>query len=248
MLTSRIPADGGPIYTETIHYLHNHSTHWLVEPYNAASAVLFLIVAAIWLWRLRGQFSQHKFLLYGLIFLTIGGIGGTLYHALRTERAFLLMDWMPIVILSLSTTYWFVMRLYQRRWIAVTYLIGGFIAAWVGFFVSMSLLGLGNYSVSIGYGLIALQAVAPIVVYLYRTRFRHAVWFFTGIAAFGLAAIFRAADLNGWLPMGTHFLWHVLGAVMAYLLLEFIYRVEGEEKLQISPNAEDVIASRAVVD
>lgn len=222
----RLATDGGPIYTETLNHLHSNSGSWLVEPYNAASAALFVLIAVIWLYRLRGQFSQQKFLLYGLVLLTIGGVGGTLYHALRTQMIYLLMDWMPIAILSLSMSYWFFMKQTNKRWLALTYLAGGFLFILIGFNVLMRVLNLGAAAISIGYSLIALQAVAPIAVYLYKTKFKHAGWFFIGIGFFALAAMFRAVDLDGWLPMGTHFLWHALGAVMAWFLLEFVYRVE----------------------
>jgi hemolysin III len=228
----RLDTDGGPIYTETLNHIHSQSDSWLVEPYNAVSAVLFVLVAGIWLWRLRGQFSHQKFLLYGLILLTIGGVGGTLYHALRTQPLYLLMDWMPIVILSLSVTYWFFMKLTSRRWLALLYLAGGLAFIVTGFLVMIRLLRWGSAAGSIGYSLAVLQAVGPIMLYLIRTKFRHAGWFFAGIASFALAAVFRATDLDGLLPMGTHFLWHLFGAIMAYLLLEFVYRVETRPYLQ----------------
>jgi len=226
-------ADGGPLYSETLDHLHSGSDHWLVEPYNAASAVLFVLIAVYWLWRLWGQFSEQKFLLYGLVLLTIGGVGGTLYHALRTEPIYLLMDWGPIMLLILSLTYWFMLKLTRTRWLSLAYTAGGFLAVLFTFQVLATVFRPGPATASIGYSLAALQAVGPIVYYIFRTRFKHSAWFFSGIAAFALAAVFRATDHSGLLPMGTHFLWHTFGAIMSWLLLEFIYRVERDDPLTI---------------
>jgi hemolysin III len=221
-----IAADGGPLYTETLNHLHSQSESWLVEPYNAASALLFVLVAVIWWWRLREQYGRQKFLLYGLVLLTIGGVGGTLYHALRTQPLYLLMDWMPIAVLALSLTYWFFMKQTRHRWLALLYAAGGLAFIVAAFYAMIKVFSLGSVAGSIGYSLIVLQATGPIISFLFKTKFRHAGWFFAGIAAFTVAAVFRATDLDGLLPMGTHFLWHVFGAVMAHLLLVFVYRVE----------------------
>jgi len=71
--------DGGPTYTET------HLDRFIVEPWNAASCLSFILIVAYWVVRLRGQYRQYLFLTACLPVLLMGGIGGTLYHALRTH-------------------------------------------------------------------------------------------------------------------------------------------------------------------
>ena len=58
-------------------------------------------------------------------FNLIGGIGGTLYHGLRTESAYLTMDWAPISILTLSAVIWFLNKLVKSKiWVLLIALSG----------------------------------------------------------------------------------------------------------------------------
>src|SRR5262249_5151170 len=46
-------ADGGPFYTET------NWAHTIREPFNATTAVIFLLIALVWLTRLRGHYREQ---------------------------------------------------------------------------------------------------------------------------------------------------------------------------------------------
>src|SRR4051812_42771398 len=50
------PGDGGPIYAET------DLSRVIAEPWNAASASVFVLVALVWMVRLRGRYREHPFL------------------------------------------------------------------------------------------------------------------------------------------------------------------------------------------
>jgi len=107
--------DRGPIYTETLLHQALDPQGWLVEPYNAATAVLFVFVALYWLLKA----GRQPFFLYASLVLAVGGIGGTLYHATRTHVVFLILDVVPILILAISAVFWFVDRMAARRSTAV---------------------------------------------------------------------------------------------------------------------------------
>ena len=81
--------DGGPRYKET------PKDPWSVpvaEPLNAVTASLFVFIVLAWAVRLRGRYRQFTFITACMPILLAGGIGGTLYHAFRTQRSYFLLD------------------------------------------------------------------------------------------------------------------------------------------------------------
>src|SRR5947209_1228716 len=88
--TDRLASDKGPIYVET------NLNRFIREPFNAVTALAFVVLVIVWLVRLRGRYRQHPFLMACLPILLAGGIGGTLYHGLRRWPAMLVLDVAPI--------------------------------------------------------------------------------------------------------------------------------------------------------
>ena len=208
--------DGGPLYTET------HLDQWIAEPWNAASALLFLAIAAFWIVRLRGRYRRHAFLTACLPILVVGGVGGTVYHAFRAHRIWLLLDWVPIVVLGLAVSVYLWSRLLRRWWPGLLIVPAVFVFQRLNF----ALLPIG-VAINLSYSILAAIVAVPTVLVLRRNRFRHAVFPLAGAACFVAAILARAADARypGLLPMGTHFLWHVFGAGAGQMMAEFLYRL-----------------------
>jgi len=111
--------DGGPRYTETPADPYAADAPYVAEPWNAVTASFFVFIAIAWLWRLRGRYRQFPFLLGCLPILLAGGVGGTLYHGLRTERFYFLLDVIPIQLLALGGSVFIAVGLWSRhRWLA----------------------------------------------------------------------------------------------------------------------------------
>src|SRR3954471_21330001 len=87
--TGRGP-DHGPLYTETPAELKAGAPYpgTIAEPWNAATAFLFVLIVVYWVARLRGRLKRHSFLAVALPLLFVGGVGGTLYHGLRNWVGF----------------------------------------------------------------------------------------------------------------------------------------------------------------
>jgi hemolysin III len=212
-LTQRL-ADGGPVYTET------DTGRLLVEPWNAASALLFLAIALAWAVRLWGAYRRYPFLTGCLPILAVGGVGGTLYHAFRVSPVFLAMDFVPIFVLVVAATVYVWVRVSPRCWHVV---------AVVGTMVLLQRLAWflpTQYAISVSYASLALLLLVPTGVVLVQTRFRDGGWVVLALLCFGAALCFRIADAWHWLaPVGTHWLWHVLGAAATAALIEYLYRL-----------------------
>lgn len=228
--TERFTRDQGPIYAETLKYQSLQLNSLIVEPWNAITAFAFVVIALVWLLRLRGRYRQHPFLMLCLPLLLVGGIGGTLYHGLRRYGMFLAMDVLPIVILVLAGSIYLWIRLKPPRWVIPTL---------VAFFAAGSALSWvfhTHIAINVQYVMLAVSVTVPVVIVLVRTRFRHIELIRLTMITFGFALLFRFLDplRPPVLPMGTHWLWHLGGAGATMFLSEYFYRLEREEIPQLS--------------
>jgi hypothetical protein len=223
-------ADGGPRYTETPADPLAPDAPIIAEPFNTITAALFIVIVGIWAWRLRGRYARFPFLCCCLPILLAGGIGGTLYHALRNSMFYFLLDVIPISLLGLAAAVYMANRFWGGRWwvflpAALAFYIGlnGLI------FVAMGTVD-SHLRINLSYASLAVVVLTPIVLVLIRTRFRHGSWIAAGAIAFVIAWFFRLWDQKAgpYLSMGSHWLWHTFGAISTALVIEYFYKVEAE--------------------
>lgn len=225
-------SDRGPRYQETPDNPAELPAGAIAEPFNTVTAALFIGIVAFWVIRLRGRFRQYPFVTSMLPILLAGGIGGTLYHAKRTQVAYFLLDVIPIQILGLGAAAYLVVRLAcNQGWVKIGLtMIGVCCASLVlgtAFFFAIP----GNnpnLRVNLSYLSLALIVVVPIAIFLGRTRFAEFGWIVAGLGCFGIAWFCRLVDNAGVvdLPMGTHWLWHIFGAACTMCLFEYFYRIQ----------------------
>jgi len=214
------PPDGGTMYTET------DLSRFFPEPLNAITSCFFLAIAIFWTIRLRGDFKYHSFLTIALVLMYIGGIGGTTYHSLRRWPIFILMDWMPIMLLCLSAGVYFLAKItkwYYAALIVVIYAIFQFYIR--------SLFANGDFQIfiNINYAFMASLVLFPVFGYLIKTEWLNGKWVGFALVAFVFALTFRIADKWEILTTGTHFLWHTFGAIASFCMLNFIYLINARK-------------------
>ncbi len=209
----------GPIYLET------DLARTIVEPLNAVTAALFLIVAAMWLVKLRSRWRQRPFLLVCVALLTVGGVGGTIYHAFRGNAVWLFLDWVPIAILGVAGSVYLFAKL-LKQWGYALLVVPGYVAFQFGNF-NVFFQRSRHVAIAISYTTLALLPLIPAVIILIKTRFRNGWCPLAALACFGVALFCRQYDAN-WpdlFPRGIHFLWHVFGAVATYLIFVYFDRL-----------------------
>jgi hemolysin III len=208
-------ADGGPLYRETD--LHS----WIAEPFNALTALPFLFLAIYWRRKLLKLRPEPSVLLFCLAMLAVGGVGGTLFHAFRASRFFYLLDILPIALigLTLSGYLWHVVT--RLSWAPVPVAFLG-IAAQRDTLSSLP----RQIAITASYGILAILIVTPLAILLWRRRFADGKLLLGSVVLFGAAIGFRALDIQpiAWLPMGTHWLWHVFSCLSITLLIAYIVR------------------------
>lgn len=222
--TAIIMPDGGNAYTET------NFSQFIVEPFNTMSAILFLFLAGYWYLRLRGQFGRYKFLTAATFLLTVGAVGGTVYHAFRESAFFMYMDWLPILLLVVGAAAFFVVKLVKSAWIAAGVVLLAFLSQILVFtFLDQPL------SQNISYGLMAVMLILPLVIHVVKSKFYQWWWVVYAFSAFALALLFRILDPVLEWEVGSHFLWHVFGAAAGHFMFKYIFEIQKratERKMQ----------------
>jgi len=213
MAISQIPPDGGIVYTET------NMAHLFPEPLNAITSMFFLAIAVFWTIKMGGNLKKYPFLGYCLILLYVGAIGGTIYHSFRQWAVFIMMDWLPIMLLCISAGFYFLaksMRWYYAVLMVVGYLLIMFaLRNWI-------LVDSTSLFINLNYALMASLVLFSVLKYLTYTQWKAGKWVGAALLSFILALIFRIADKWGWFTFGTHFLWHTFGAISTFCMFNYI--------------------------
>lgn len=212
LLLNILPEDGLPPYAET------NPQHLIAEPYNMVSAAIFIVIVLYWVFKLKGRFSSFPFLTFATFVLAVGAIGGTIYHGFRYHPFFMYLDWLPILVIALSTSFWFLYRLTKSILTAALWLAGTVLIQWLSFFVISE-----DIAINISYGMLALVILIPLIVLMRKTSYVYWPYVVIAFTVFAAALFFRIADNWELLSMGTHFLWHLFGALACHLMFKYLY-------------------------
>ncbi len=208
--------DSGPIYKETV------LNRFPVEPFNTVSNFIFLATILYFSYLIYKSDRKHLFLTVCMPVYFIGFVGGTVYHATRSSEIWLLMDWVPIVVLCLACSIYFLIRaktsILSKIVLLVIILLLNLLPRWIEL--------PPRFSTSIGYVGTGAAVVLPLLFYGRSTRWRYFGNIVFAILAFAAAVSFRTLDKLQDLDMfwmGTHWLWHTFGGVAVFFLMRYIY-------------------------
>ncbi|ABL71206.1 ceramidase domain-containing protein [Paracoccus denitrificans] len=186
------------------------------EPINALTNMAFLIAALV-LWpRLRGPEMAMGRALAAVLFVI--GLGSWLFHT-HANRLTGLMDVLPIVGFILLYVFAATRDYFGARpWIAALVTAG---------FIPYAAATVPVFAMIPGLGSSASYAPVPLLILIYALLLRRrlpetARGLAVGAGILIVSLTFRTLDqpLCGALPFGTHFLWHVLNAVMLGWMIE----------------------------
>lgn len=204
-----------------IAYCERTDAGYWSEPVNAITNASFLIAAAIMAARLRGAPRMALGWLM-VIWLTAIGIGSFLWHTHATRWAGL-ADVLPILFFILTYIFAATRDFLRLHW--------GFAAmAVVGFLPYAAAVSWGIAQVFRGAGANASYASVALLIVLYGIALRRtapdtARGLFVGAGILVVSLGFRMLDdaVCAALPLGTHFMWHLLNGIMLGWMIE-VYR------------------------
>lgn len=217
--------DGAGYYAET------NPDLYIMEPYNAVSSLAFLIPVVYFMIKLRGRYKDFAFLTYCMPLLFLGGIGSTIFHAFRTSSLFLLLDVLPIALLTLSVSVYFWVKVLKQKWL---------VFIMIPAFVIMRYLVFNHYqttmAINFSYLITGVMIFIPGIIFLHKTKYQFAGKLIWAVLLFILALLFRRFDFEGLviLSMGTHWLWHISCAAGAFLLGDYLYHLKTEQIRKIT--------------
>jgi hypothetical protein len=194
------------------------------EPLNAASNAAFLVAALLALstWAREARGGAVELVL--IITVMVIGIGSFLFHTLATRWA-VLADTLPITAFMLIYLAYALVRFLGLSWLPTGILVAVFVAA-LQAAAGMRCSGGQCLNGSLGYvpALIALGLVGAVL----KLRGHGAgPALLLGTLVFGVSLVFRTADrmMCPWTviaasrAIGTHFVWHLMNALLLNLLL-----------------------------
>ena len=186
------------------------------EPLNAVTNLAFVAAAAL-LWRAQSEAMRPVEARDRALAVLIGAIGiaSFLFHTLATVWAGL-ADRLSILAFAAYFLFLFLTRAARLGGTLALLAAGGFAALSYAF---PRMLPAGQAAESAGY-LPYLAALALIVAYLWRARSASARVFLGATLLFLVSLGLRTVDpavCPSW-PLGTHFIWHLLNAVVLYRL------------------------------
>jgi hypothetical protein len=204
-----------------IAYCERADAGFWAEPVNAVTNAAFLIAAAFMATRLRGLPGM------GLGWLMVGllaaiGVGSFLWHTFATRWAGL-ADVLPILLFILTYVFAATRDLLRLHWGFATLAVVAFLpyAAAVSWGIGLVFPGAGANA---SYASVALL----IVLYGLAVRRRApatARGLYLGAGILSVSLGFRMVDdaVCASVPLGTHFMWHLLNGVMLGWMIE-VYR------------------------
>ncbi len=182
------------------------------EPFNVLTNLVFLI--AVWRsWTLGHHLNALSTGVWVLIVLLLSiGIGSTLYHTFATGWA-RLFDLVPILLFQLCYLW-----LYARRLQGFNFggALGSVISYYAAAYLAQRFPAVLNGSLMYAPALILLASLG-LFHFLERKRGRFLLLTASGV--FIISLFFRTIDraICSFMPIGTHFLWHLLNGAVLYL-------------------------------
>lgn len=209
------PKDSGPIYQETI------EGRLPVEPFNTFSNLIFIVILIYFGKKIIKNPKKHPFFLFAIPVIFISWIGGTMFHGTRSHEFWLVLDWLPIMIVCLGGIIYFIGKITKKWWQRLLLFIGLIVLTILPRMLSLP----KSYRISFGYLITAFTVLTPFLWYAYKTQWKRVQYILYGAGIFSLAILFRTLDnIMVLLPMGTHWLWHMFGGIAVFFLLYYIYK------------------------
>lgn len=195
------------------------------EPVNAVTNAAFLIAAvlAFRAWRAEGRGDPGIALL--ILIVTAVGIGSFLFHTVATRWA-ALTDVVPIALFIYGYFLLALRRLHGLSWPFAVFGTLLFLGASYGLAPLLS----GLIGSSGGY-VPALAAIFGVAGALALRGLPDAGALALVGIVFLVSLAFRTADMPACeaFPLGTHFLWHCLNAVVLFLLIRLLIRAKSRQ-------------------
>lgn len=214
------PIDGGPLYAET------DLIAFISEPWNAISSLAIVLPSLYWAFKLKWDIRNYPFLYFLMPLLALGGTGSLLYHAFRSSNFLLWMDVLPTAIVTISVSIYFWDRILPKRWLAISVVVPFIFMR----FAILEYYG-GQFAINLNYFITGFIIFFPILFHLSKHQYKHLGSIIISVFFLVISLLFRKIDFTmaEFLPMGSHFLWHIFSGIGAFYLAKYLYLIRSDE-------------------
>lgn len=205
-------------------YCERLGPEYWAEPVNALTNLAFIIAGAVMWPRTGGEPLARA--LATVLFLI--GIGSWLFHTHAQVWA-AIADTLAIVVYVLIYIY----AINRHGWALSTWMAGGVTTLFVPYVAVLVpvLQQVPFLNISAGYWPLPLM-IGAYAVMLYRRDPALARGLGIGAAVLVASLVFRSLDevVCRALPLGTHFMWHILNAIMLAWMIEVFLRLRARQR------------------
>ena len=210
------------LYSRSVtYYCERTDIRFYSEPLNALSNISFFI-SAILVYRLlkkkNANAYYYRFLPYLLLFI---GTGSLLWHSFRNPFT-LVLDAIPIWIFFLLIIFILIHKLARSKNTATIILTSYFFIQVLASYVFTDFFNGSIRHVVNG------VAFVGIIAWVYKKYAHVSGNLIAAFLLYILAIVFRSIDnaVCAYLTVGTHFLWHILNAIAAYLAIKVLLDID----------------------
>ena len=218
------------IFSKFPQYCESATNFWLHEPLNAITNLAF-IIGAYYLFKLIKK--EKLSMPLGLILLSlmiILGLGSLAWHSYRSLPT-LLLDEIPIYIFIIFAGYYLTQTLTRSHKITLM-ILASISAAYYLIFAYIPGINISNGVLKYIFALLIFLVLSTFIVKKFGSGYN----FILSFSIFAVAIIFRIIDLFvcSNFPIGTHFVWHILVAMVMYLVSITILRLHNKQSKSVS--------------
>jgi len=201
-------------------YCERLSPYFWAEPINAISNIFFLVAAFFAYRYLKSRVNEKEVYVFSMtliVLLICIGMGSFSWHTLA-NRPSELADVIPITLFIYVYLVAFLRVILKKGYGTIFMSLSVFTV--INYFFN-NYIDADTFNGSLSYA--PALSFLFILAYLIREE-EHIKMFIRIIFVFCISLLFRSIDfvMCEYISFGTHFLWHVLNAIVLYLLIKFL--------------------------
>ena len=202
------------------------------EPFNTFSSFIFLFLVIYWIRKTKFRIKLYPVIVITMPLLFLAFIGGTMHHALRSEKVWHHLDMICIFYAVMMVCVFFWYRI-TGSWFKSFFCVITIPLIFRFFLASISLPE--KISVSVVFVVMALVILIPAMIHCCMNHLKNITLLCVASMLFVIALFFRETDRSvaEVFPHGTHFLWHIFACIAVFFLIQYLFLTDKDKNMEL---------------
>ena len=224
--TLRVAGDGCAVNAETV------PGRFPVEPFNAISNFAFLAIIIYWTWKTKFRIRLYPVIVITMPLIFGAFICGMMHHILRSGKEWHILNLICISYAVITTCVYLWYRV-TGSWMKSFLCVFSIPLIFRLFLASISLPEV--ISVAVVFVVMAMAIMIPACIHCIRNHLKNLDLLIISSISFMIALVFRQIDANlvGISTIGTHFLWHIFGAISVFFVLKYLFLADKDKNKKL---------------